>query len=171
MDGLRPCRFKRGTCRAVWHHRRSQEQASPGRIGRKKVKRPTARRHLTAGLRPGREKRSAALAARCSSTAEVRHGLSVPTGKPAGMAASGHPCGALRPGQITPGRQVGRPLSPARVRAMPEPFVVIERPQKPFSKKKGVPCPRLRPVAAAGGPPRRFLDLSHTEGAARAEAA
>lgn len=26
--------------------------------------------------------------------AEVRHGLSVPTGKPVGMAASGHPAGA-----------------------------------------------------------------------------
>ena len=78
---------------------------------------------------------SAALAARCGSTTEVRHGLSVPTGKPAGMAASGHPCGALRPGQITPGRQVGRPLSPARVRAMPERFVVIERPKNRFIRK------------------------------------
>ena len=67
---------------------------------------------------------------------EVRHGLSVPTGKPADMAASGHPCGALRPGQITPGRQVGRPLSPARVRAMPERFVVIERPKNRFIRKK-----------------------------------
>jgi len=67
-------------------------------------------------------------AARSRSTAEVRHCLSVPTGKPAGMAASGHPCGALRPGQITPGRQVGRPLSPARVRAMPETMVEFERP-------------------------------------------
>lgn len=52
------------------------------------------------------------------------------------MAASGHPCGALRPGQNAPGRQVGRPLSPARVRAMPERFVVIERPQKPSIRKK-----------------------------------
>jgi len=67
-------------------------------------------------------------AARSGSTTEVRHCLSVPTGKPAGMAASGHPCGALRPGQITPGRQVGRPLSPARVRAMPETLVEFEMP-------------------------------------------
>ena len=143
MDGLRPCRSKRGTCRAVRHHRRSQKRASPGRIGREDQNRqPTARRHLTAGLRPGREERSAALAARDSSTAEVRHGLSVPTGKPAGMAASGHPCGALRPGQITPGRQVGRPLSPARVRAMPERFVVIVRPQKTVYQEEGG-CPAL----------------------------
>jgi hypothetical protein len=77
-----------------------------------------------------RVKNKARQAARCESNAEVRHCLSVPTGKPAGMAASGHPCGALRPGQITPGRQVGRPFSPARVRAMPETFVVIERPIK-----------------------------------------
>ena len=52
------------------------------------------------------------------------------------MAASGHPCGALRPGQITPGRQVGRPLSPARVRAMPERFLVIERPKNRLIRKK-----------------------------------
>ena len=52
------------------------------------------------------------------------------------MAASGHPCGALRPGQNAPGRQVGRPLSPARVRAMPERFVVIERPKNRFIRKK-----------------------------------
>lgn len=57
-------------------------------------------------------KRSAALAARGSSTAEVRHGLSVPTGKPADMAASGHPCGALRPGRITPGRLRQPPAQP-----------------------------------------------------------
>lgn len=42
----------------------------------------------------------------------IRHGLSVPTGKPADMAASGHPCGALRPGQITPGRLRQPPAQP-----------------------------------------------------------
>nr|BAV17709.1 hypothetical protein [Achromobacter xylosoxidans] len=63
------------------------------------------------------------------------------------MAASGHPYGALRPGQITPGRQVGRPLSPARVRAMPEPFAVIERPQKPSIRKK---AGQHRPKRPAG---------------------
>ncbi len=87
-------------------------------------------------------KNKARQAARCRSTAKVRHCLSVPTGKPAGMAASGHPCGALRPGQITPGRQVGRPLSPARVRAMPERFVVIVRPQKTVYQEEGS-CPAL----------------------------
>ena len=35
-----------------------------------------------------------------------------------------------------PDRQAGRPLSPARVRAMPERFVVIERPKNRFIRKK-----------------------------------
>jgi len=87
----------------------------------------------------------------------VRHGLSVPTGKPADMAASGHPCGALRPGQNAPGRQVGRPLSPARVRAMPERFVVIERPKNRFIRKKAGPAPRTkRATAARRGRKARF---------------
>ena len=34
-----------------------------------------------------------------------------------------------------PDRQAGRPLSPARVRAMPERFVVIERPKNRFIRK------------------------------------
>ena len=34
------------------------------------------------------------------------------------------------------GRQVGRPLSPARVRAMPKRFVVIERPKNRLIRKK-----------------------------------
>ena len=52
------------------------------------------------------------------------------------MAASGHPFGALKPGKITPGRLVGRPLSPAPVRAMPERSVVIERPKNRFIRIK-----------------------------------
>jgi len=126
--------LRRGTCRAVGHHHPGQNRHQ---CSTKAMKTNGQDRKATpAGLWPESKKRKAALAARGRSTAEVRHGLSVPTGKPAGMAASGHPCGALRPGQITPGRQVGRPLSPARVRAMPEPFVVIERPKKPSIRKK-----------------------------------
>ena len=110
-------------------HRSRFTQAPVKRVGRWAVKRPATKTEGIYRLACGQKvKNKARQAAQCGSSAEVRHCLSVPTGKPAGMAASGHPCGALRPGQITPGRQVGRPLSPARVRAMPETFVVIERP-------------------------------------------
>ncbi len=83
------------------------------------------------------------------------------------MAASGHPCGALRPGQITPGRQVGRPLSPARVRAMPERFVGIERPQKTVYQEEGrpAPCPK-QAAGAAGRPQRRFQGQGKGQGRA-----
>tara|TARA_R110001583_G_C5670489_1_gene410867 strand:+ start:3726 stop:4055 length:330 start_codon:yes stop_codon:yes gene_type:complete len=81
------------------------------------------------------------------------------------MAASGHPYGALRPGQITPGRQVGRPLSPARVRAMPERFVWFESPKKPVYQEGGGKHRRKKQASVVRrGHKTRFQGQRHRQG-------
>lgn len=159
MDGLRPCRFKRGTCRAVRHHRRSQEQASPGRIGRGTSKRPKARRHLTAGLRPGREERSAALAARCGSTARGKAWSKRPD-RQAGRHGRKRP--PLRGAKT--GTNHARPTSrpPAQPGACARHAGKVRgdrKSEKPFSKKEGAALPsivarrrRRRPATAFSAP-------------------
>ncbi len=118
MDGLRPCVFEarhlprsgtplpRPEPTPVRHQSyENQQPRQEGNTGRPLAgETENEGRHLppVVDLRP-----------------EVRHGLSVPTGKPVGMAASGHP------------------LSPARVRAMPERFVWFESPKKPVYQEGG----------------------------------
>lgn len=81
------------------------------------------------------------------------------------MAASGHPCGALRPGQNAPGRQAGRPLSPARVRAMPERFVWFESPKNRFIRKEGGKHHRKKQASVVRrGRKTRFQGQRHRQG-------
>ena len=134
MDGLRPCVFE---ARHLPRRRTPLPRPEPAPVRHQSYENQQPRQEGIHRLAYGQKvENKARQAARSGSTTEVRHCLSVPTGKPAGMAASGHPCGALRPGQNAPGRQVGRPLSPARVRAMPKRFVVIERPKNRLIRKK-----------------------------------
>jgi hypothetical protein len=107
MDGLRPYRLlKCGTTNTT----KTGTKAAPRQQDNQKQQQ--RQKSITGWPSARKQNKGRHLPPMDDRPSEVKHGLSVPTGKPADMAASGHPFGALRPGQITPGRLRHPPAQP-----------------------------------------------------------